>query len=374
MSRAVLDALVVGGGIIGLACARELARTGKRVEILERLPAGAEASVAAAGMLAPLAEVPRPGPFLDACRASRDLWPAWVAELSQETGLSIEHDASGTLLVALDADEEAHLDEIAQAAAEVGEVAEEIHHGHFREWVPDASPGIRRVLRLLGDHRVDNIQACAVLAAAALSAGVTISYGYEVERVEKTGSGVRVHSQGDTREAELLILAAGAWSGRIPGLPPLPVRPVRGQMLLLQGVDWPWHGCLRGRQGYAVRRGLTGLLVGATTEEAGFLSHPTVAGIESLLAFTRHVLPGLDAARLEAVWAGLRPGTPDDLPLVGFVPGWPVLTATGHFRNGILLAPWTAREVARQAAGLGPGPEAAGFSPSRFAPSPVEAG
>jgi glycine oxidase len=371
MSRPVLDALVVGGGIIGLACARELARTGKRVEILERLPAGAEASVAAAGMLAPLAEVPRPGSFLDACRASRDLWPAWVAELSQETGLSIEYDASGTLLVALDADEEAHLDEIAQAAAAVGEVAEEIHHDHFREWVPDASPGIRRVLRLLGDHRVDNMQACAVLATAALSAGVTISYGSEVERVEKTESGVRVHSQGDTREAELLILAAGAWSGRIPGLPPLPVRPVRGQMLLLQGIDWPWHGCLRGRQGYAVRRGLTGLLVGATTEEAGFLSHPTVAGIESLLAFTRHVLPGLDEARLEAVWAGLRPGTPDDLPLVGFVPGWPVLTATGHFRNGILLAPWTAREVARQAAGLGPGPEAADFSPSRFVQSPM---
>lgn len=371
---ASLDVLVVGGGIIGLACAREIAKTGKRVEVLERLPAGAEASVAAAGMLAPLAEVPRPGPFLDTCRASRDLWPAWIAEISQETGLSIEHDASGTLLVALDAGEEAHLDEIAQAADAAGEVVEEIHHEHFREWVPDASPGVRRILRLLGDHRVDNIQACAVLAAAALSAGVTISYGYEVERIEKTGSGVRVQSRDDIREAELLILAAGAWSGQIRGLPPLPVRPVRGQMLLLQGVDWPWRGCLRGTQGYAVRRGLTGLLIGATTEEAGFFSHPTVAGIESLLAFTRHVLPGLDGANLEAVWAGLRPGTPDDLPLVGFLPGWPVLAATGHFRNGILLAPWTAREVARQAAGQGPGPEAAAFSPSRFVPSPVEAG
>src|SRR5215207_11628484 len=94
-----LDVLVVGGGIIGLSCARELARAGKRVEVLERLPAGNAASIAAGGMLAPLAEVPAPGPFLDACRASRDLWPAWVSELSQETGLSIEFDASGTLLV-----------------------------------------------------------------------------------------------------------------------------------------------------------------------------------------------------------------------------------------------------------------------------------
>ncbi len=364
-----LDVLVVGGGIIGLACARELARAGKRVEVLERRTAGAEASVAAAGMLAPLAEVPQPGPFLDACRASRDLWPGWVAMLSRETGLSIELDTSGSLVVALGSDEEAHLDAVAEAAEAAGEPVEEIGHDHFRQWVPDASPGIRRVLRLLGDHRVDNVQACAVLASAALAAGVTISYGFEVERVERTrrsGGGIRVSSHGDTREAELLILAAGAWSGQLPGLPPLPVRPVRGQMLLLQGIDWPWRGCIRSRHGYAVRRGATGLLVGATTEEAGFFCHPTVAGIESLLAFTRHVLPGLDAARLETVWAGLRPGTPDDLPLIGFLPGWPVLAATGHFRNGILLAPWTAREVARQADGRGASPEAAGFSPSRF--------
>lgn len=364
---AVLDVLVVGGGIIGLACARELARAGKRVEVLERKKAGAEASVAAAGMLAPLAEVPQPGPFLDACRASRDLWPGWVAALSRETGLSIELDTSGTLLVALDSDEEAHLEDVAEAAEAAGELVEEIGHDHFRQWVPDASPGIRRVLRLPGDHRVDNVQACAVLASAALAAGVTISYDFEVERMERTRGGVRVVADGDTREADLLILAAGAWSGQIPGLPALPVRPVRGQILLLQGIDWPWRGCLRGRHGYAVRRGATGLLIGATTEEAGFFCHPTVAGIESLLAFTRHVLPGLDTARLETVWAGLRPGTPDDLPLIGFLPGWPVLTATGHFRNGILLAPWTAREVARQADGLAASPEAAGFAPSRFA-------
>lgn len=366
MPRKALDVLVVGGGIIGLACARELVRAGKRVEVLERLPAGAAASMAAAGMLAPLAEVPRPGPFLVACRASRDLWPGWVAALSEETGLSIELDTNGTLLVALDAGEEEHLEAVAAAAEAVGELVEEIGHDHFRQWVPDASPGVRRVLRIAGDHRVDNVQACAVLATAALAAGVTVSYGFEVERIERTRGGVRVSSGGDIREAEILVLAAGAWSGQIPGLPVLPVRPVRGQMLLLQGVDWPWRGCLRGRHGYAVRRGEASLLVGATTEEAGFFCYPTVAGIESLLAFTRHVLPGLDTARLETVWAGLRPGTPDDLPLIGFLPGWPILVATGHFRNGILLAPWTAREVARQAAGLEPSPEAAGFSPTRF--------
>lgn len=361
-----LDVLVIGGGIVGLACARELARAGRRVEILERLPAGAEASLAAAGMLAPLAEVPEPGPLLEACRASRDQWPAWIAELDQETGLSIEYDASGALLLATDAEEEAHLEKLAEAAAGLGEQVEEIGLDTLRQWVPDASPALRRAVRLPGDHRVDNVQACAVLAAAALGAGVTVTYGFEVERIEKTAGGVRVVSQGETREAELLVLAAGAWSGQIPGLPALPVRPVRGQMLLLQEIDWPWRGSVRGLHGYVVRRGMTGLLVGATVEEAGFFCHPTVAGIESLLAFTRRTLPGLDTARLETVWAGLRPGTPDDLPLIGFLPGWPVLAATGHFRNGILLAPWTAREVARQAAGEGASAEAAAFAPSRF--------
>jgi glycine oxidase len=368
-SRGALDVLVIGGGIVGLACARELARAGRRVEILERLPAGAEASLAAAGMLAPLAEVPEPGPLLEACRASRDQWPAWIAELGQETGLSIDYDASGALLLAMDAAEEAQLDKLAEAADSLGELVEEIGVNTLRQWVPDASPAVRRAFRLPGDHRVDNVQACAVLAAAALGAGVTVTYGFEVERIEQTDAGVRVHARGETREAELLVLAAGAWSGQILGLPALPVRPVRGQMLLLQGVEWPWHGSVRGLNGYAVPRGATGLLVGATVEEAGFFCHPTVAGIESLLAFTRRTLPGLDAARLETVWAGLRPGTPDDLPLIGFLPGWPVLAATGHFRNGILLAPWTAREVARQVAGDSASAEAAAFAPSRFSAS-----
>jgi glycine oxidase len=361
-----LDVLVLGGGIIGLACARELARAGKRVEILEHLSAGNAASLAAGGMLAPLAEIAEPGPFLDVCRASRDLWPGWVSQLSQETGLSIELDTSGTLLVSLSDRDDEYLDNVARAAEAAGELAEEIGRSAFYDWVPDASPAVRRCLRLPGDYRVDNVQACAVLATAALAAGVTISYGTTVERVERTPHGLRVHTENGVREAELLVLAAGAWSGGIPGLPALPVRPVRGQMMLLQGVDWPWRGCLRAPKGYAVRRGLTGLLIGSTTEEAGFDAHPTAGGIDQLLTFQRHVLPGLVHARLETTWAGLRPGTPDDLPLLGFLTGWPVLVATGHYRNGILLAPWTAREVARLAGGRDASPETASFEPSRF--------
>ena len=356
-----MDVLVVGGGIVGLACARELARAGMKVELLERLSAGAEASLAAAGMLSPLAET-LPGPLLDACRASRDLWLSWAPALAEETGLSVEHDTSGTLLVALDDEDEAWLDSVAAQAREIGEPVEEIDRGALSRWVPDVSPGVRRSLLLPGEHRVDNVQACTVLAIAARKAGAVLTYGAEVERIERAGSGVRVITRDRDIEAGLLVLAAGAWSGLLMDLP---VRPVRGQMLLLGGVDWPWTGSIRSQHGYAVRRGATGLLVGATVEETGFACHNTAGGIESLLRFTRQALPGLENARLETTWAGLRPGTPDGLPILGPIPGWPVIAATGHYRNGILLAPWTAREVARLASARDPG-ETGPFSPVRL--------
>jgi glycine oxidase len=361
------DVLVVGGGIIGLACARELALAGLRVEVLERLSAGAEASLAAAGLLSPMAEE-IPGPLLDACRASRDLWLSWVPALAEETDLTIEHDSSGAILVAMTDREEVWLDRVASSARTCGEPVEEIDGSVLSRWVPDASPGIRRSLLLPGEHRVDNVQATTVLSIAARKAGAVVTHCAEVERIERAGDGVRLVGRNRAWEAGLLVMAAGSWSGHIPGFPTLPVRPVRGQMLMLGGVDWPWNGSLRGPHDYVVRRGATGLLVGATIEEAGFASHNTAGGIERLLRFALHALPGLENARLETTWAGLRPATPDGFPIVGPVPGWPVLAATGHYRNGILLAPWTAREIARivVSGDVGTLEEAGPFSPARF--------
>jgi len=360
------DILVLGGGIIGLACARELALRGLRVEIVERLPAGAEASLASAGMLSPLADSPTTGPFLDACRASRDLWGTWVATLESETGLAVDYDTSGGLLVALDENDEAELERIAAAAREIGEGAEEIDLAALRRRVPDITSEVRRALLLPGEHRVDNVQLCAVLAQAVQGLGVVIHYDSEAERVERRPEGtVLVSGEHWRKEARLLVLAAGAWSGRMPELPPLPVRPVRGQIVLLGGIEWPWSGSVRRGHSYVVRRGSTGLLVGSTLEEAGFEKHNTVEGVEGLLAFARRLLPGIGRARLETVWAGLRPGTADDLPILGSLPGWPAVVATGHYRNGILLAPWTAREVARLAF-AGDEAEIPAFSPKRF--------
>jgi glycine oxidase len=366
------DVLVIGGGIIGLAIARELALQGLRVEVVERLPAGAEASTSAAGMLSPVDEHSVPGPFLDACRASRDLWGPWVAAVEEETGLGLDYDTSGALVVARDDGEEEALETTARVARELGEMVEDVDLDALRHWVPGISPDVRRALLLPGDHRVDNVQMCAALAHTLERRGVLVHYSSEVERLEirQPEGTVLIHGHHWRKEARLLVIAAGAWSGLLPPLPPAPVRPVRGQMLLLGGIDWPWKGIVRASAGsYAVRRGATGLLIGSTLEEAGFDKHPTLAGVEGLLVFARRLFPGLGQARLESVWAGLRPGTPDDLPILGHVPGWPAVLATGHFRNGILLAPWTARQVARMVlsgSAEGAAPEVLAFHPARF--------
>jgi len=359
----VVDVLVVGGGIIGLSCARELAAAGLQVEVVERLPAGSAASHAAAGMLTVLGEE-MPAEFVSVCRESRDLWPAFLAALEEEAGRPIEHDDLGALVLAL-SEEAASLDAYIAEIRSAGEEVHEISLDELRRRVPDASPATRRVLHLPGERRVDNVQVCEALATAAERRGIRISYGCEVERVEiAEGLATGVHCRDARREAKLLLLTAGAWSGSIPGLPPLPVRPVRGQIVRLAGVSWPWQGIVRDREHYAVRRGEGSLLVGSTLEEAGFNAHVTEAGVRELLDWARRLFPALASAPIEAVWAGLRPATPDALPMIGSFPGLPVLVATGHHRNGILLAPWTAREVARLVTTGADGREI--FSPARF--------
>ncbi len=364
----VSDVLVLGGGIIGLACARELAAAGLAVEVVERRPAGSAASLASAGMLTTVADLPRE--FVDLCRESRDEWSGFLAGLEQETGRPIEHDDLGALVLALSDEEAAGFDAYAAAIRAAGEAVEEMPVAELRRRVPDASPETRRALLLPGERRVDNVEVCAALAAALARRGVPVSLGVEVERVEIAADHVVAHCRGvgnegnDRREAGLLLLAAGAWSGAIPGLPPLPVKPVRGQIVRLSGAAWPWRGIVRDREEYAVRRGESSLLVGSTLEDAGFDDRVTPDGVRYLLDWTRRLFPSLGQAPIESIWAGLRPGSPDAMPFVGRLPGLPVVAATGHYRNGIVLAPWTAREVARIVQTGNPGREI--FSPARF--------
>lgn len=376
------DVLVLGGGIMGLACARELAGRGMRVSVVESeeriaVDGWRAASWAAAGMLAPLSEAPKAGPLFEAARASRDLWPSFAAELRAESGLSVEHDDDGALMVALDESDEARLDALVAAGRELGEPVHEVSLAWARERVPDLGSGpatgesskLRRVLHLPGEHRVDNHQACRALELAAERLGVEVLRGHRVEAIHATPSEVSVEGDGWHVSAPWLVLAAGSWSGLPTGLPPLPLTPVRGEMLRLEGVGWPWGGTVRGAGIYTVRRGPGSLLVGATEELVGFDRNTTETAARYLLEALGRLLPARAGQSPTRHWAGLRPGTPDHLPILGPLSDEHrrVVVATGHYRHGILMAPWTARQVARWISGGAPDPDAEEFAPIRFA-------
>jgi glycine oxidase len=334
-------------------------------------------------MLAPLAEVPEAGPMFDACRQARDLWTAWAAELGEEAGRPIGYDVSGALAVARDEEEDAALDRLAAAASELGETTREMPLAEARRLVPDLAPDVRRVRHLPGDHRVDNVAACDALVEIVERRGGAVHAGTTVENVEHTAGGIRLKVRDDAGprevEAAALVVAAGAWSGSLPGLPPLPVVPVRGQMMSIGGVSWPWQGTVRAGRRYAVRRSTANavrradtLIVGATVEDSGYEVANTPAGLADLAGFVARLFPALAERPVRAVWAGLRPATPDGLPVLGPLPGADgVFLATGHYRNGILLAPWTALRVAAMVAD-GEAPAAGDpFSPQRFAAAPA---
>ena len=345
------DVLILGGGIIGLSCAHALATSGASVELWESRSALAQGSShAGAGMLAPLAEVPDDGPFFEICRQARDMWRDLAPRLYDATGIDLDYDhsrdpsgkTSGTLVL-----DEGQLPALRRSATELGERHRVLEPAQARALIPDLAPSTTPALHLPDEHRIDNRAACAALAEHLRHLGVRWRLNHKALEVRARPNDVVVTShQGDYSAGKVLV-CAGAWSGTIAGLPPLPVFPVRGQMLRLDAVDWPFIGSLRGSQLYAVRRRGGGLLVGATVEpEADFEVAVTAQGIDHLRSFIDQHLPALRNAPISSTWAGLRPGTPDQRPLIGPIHNnlW---LATGHYRNGILLAPWTAQFISR---------------------------
>ncbi len=334
------DVAVVGGGMIGLACARALAARGLAVAVLERGHLGRAASWAAAGMLAPLAEVPEPGPMFDACHSARDAWADFAGELEEETGVDVDYDRSGAVL--LD-DGTYDLEANLRLAQTLGEHAERLESTDLRKLIPGLSPTVDQALLLAGEHRVSNRRVCRALAQSVVQRGVDVRETWPVTKVVARPRGWTLVGPAGVVEASRVLVCAGAWSGGITGMPRLPVRPIRGQMLRLEGVDWPWLGSVRGNL-YAVRRAGGGLLIGATMEDAGFDDRTTVAGQRRLLEACSQMFPGLNEHTVVDRWSGLRPSTDDDLPVVGPIDEG-MWAATGHYRNGILLTPWTVETV-----------------------------
>ncbi|HEX3607299.1 MAG TPA: glycine oxidase ThiO [Candidatus Dormibacteraeota bacterium] len=340
------DVAVVGAGIAGAAVAWGCARRGARVVVVDRGSPACGASGAAAGMLAPCSEAPEPGPFADLCRWSLGLWPALAAELLEEGGADCELDTGGLLRVALGEAEVAPLRSRAEAQSAAGVAV---------EWLEPAAvaadePGLGDVAGAAlyaGEGHVHSVRAVNALLSAARRRGAEVVSGVEVTGLD--GGGALRLDDGRVLTAGDVVVCAGAWSDAVAsclGGPPLPVEPVRGQILGVRGVR---PGLRRvvyaGAEGYAVakRDGLT--LVGATEERAGFDARPTEAADRGLRETGTRLLRGFAGATVAHTWVGLRPRAPDGLPLLGRI-GDGLFAATGHHRNGVLLAPATAGVMA----------------------------
>jgi glycine oxidase len=343
---------IIGAGVIGLGIGWRLAQAGCTVDIFERDRAGHGASWAAAGMLAAGIET-EPGEHTLAALTAESLrrWPRFAAELEAASGMSVELRTEGTLAVATNADDAARLRHEAEFQRSLGIELRWLTGGEARRLEPHLAPGIAAAALSPRDIQVNNRLLVAALARAFERTGGRLHEQARVDGVEIAGGRVRAMRLTDRiHEADVVVLAAGAWSRAIEGLPPEvlpPVRPVKGQMLavqmdarapLLRHVVWAPGA-------YLVPRLDGRLIVGATVEERGFDASLTAGAMLSLLEAAWRVLPAVEACAIIESWVGFRPGSPDDAPILGPTAVEGVILATGHHRNGILLTPITADEV-----------------------------
>jgi glycine oxidase len=335
---------VVGGGIIGCAVGHELASRGASVQIIDMRGTGRGATQASAGILAPYIEG-----HIDALLRlgvnSLALYDGFVARVGGDSGLAIEYERCGSLHVAKN---EAAAMELAIAArrfAHAG-VAHELMPGHEAcRLEAGLSPRIVSALLLPMHGYVRAAELTTALASGAERRGATFVTA-TVDEIGPSGNGVAVRTADGRIESDAVILAAGSWSGRVAPVKP-PVRPVRGQLLHLHFNQRPLSHVVWGTECYLVPWRDGALLAGATVEDVGFDETATADGVTRLLVAAADLLKAVPEARFDAVRVGLRPGTPDELPLIGpssTMPG--VYYATGHYRNGVLLAPLTAKLVA----------------------------
>ena len=361
-----MKVLVVGGGIIGCAAAYELARAGCRVTVFERATPGAEASSAAAGLLAPIDDSTETN-FARLALASWRLYPDVVRDFQERTGIDVEYVTRGTIYPTSAAQKRrdvAQWSDLEEFGVELLE-GDEIHR---RE--PALSPKIRHAIFIQGDHWLNNQRLVLAYAQAAVSAGVELRTGCNVSRLIVEGRRARaVVTEGEQIDGDAVLLAAGAWSSELMTAlgAPLRIEPRRGQMIALAHVPAVVTHCVHGEV-YLAPRPSGELLIGATVERAGFQRAVTAEGIAGLLQAAIELVPSLRDLPIARTWCGFRPWAPDSLPVLGPWPGIEGLfVATGHFRNGILLAPITARLMTEWITGGQPSLAVKDFLPDRFA-------
>ena len=364
------DAVVVGGGVIGCAVAYFLAREGVRVTLLERDELGRRASGAAAGMLLPFGEAEDDGPFRHWGLKSLALFPELVRELLDRSGVNSEFAASGALQPAFDESSAARLRARAQREAE-----------HDVEWLDAANarvaePQLAEPLHgaLWSPHEAHLRPPLLVraYAAGAASLGARVEAGVSAIGLLRRGDRVvGVATEGGDRHAGCVVLCMGAWSpicaSWLDAAWELPIEPVRGQILSLDAPQPPLSAIIVGPSAYLVPKADGSVVVGATEERVGFDCRVTAEGMAELLTAAPRLVPALARCTFRTAWAGLRPATPDRLPVIGPLPGIEgLLLATGHYRNGVLLSPITGRLVAEYVLGKETGDDARVFLPERW--------
>jgi glycine oxidase len=382
------DLVVVGGGVIGLTVAWRAASAGLAVTVVDPDP-GRGASWAAAGMLGPVGEAHFGEDALTRLNvAAAGRWPEFAVALEAASGRSVHFQVGGTLLVAADASDRAAVDDVLQYQVERGLNARRLTSSECRAAEPLLAPGIRAGVALTDDHQVDNRRVVEALLDACRASRVSFVQD-EVDDVTSGPPGVTgvTLRWGGRLGAGAVVLAAGCQTGRIGGLPESlrpPVRPVKGLTLRLRApagtprLRRTVRGLVRGRPCYLVPRPDGTVVVGATVEEKGFDLTVQVGPVADLLDDARRLIPVVEEYELQETTTGLRPGSPDNGPIVGVAGISGLIVATGHYRNGILLAPITADEVVRlltdptDPAAPPPGADRpfAAFGPDRFAPRP----
>ena len=357
LSRSAPDVIVIGAGLIGLACAAAIAERGFRVQLIGQQRAG-EASLAAAGILAPSIERAE-GPGTDFAAAARDRYPQYVAWLRERTGIDVPLNRDGIIQVAIN---EAAVRGLKRA---MPDDARWLDRRELVELEPALGHGLGGVLHAR-DGAVDNVMLYQALRAVVASHPRVVFTDDLISQITFAPFVVATGRSGSSYFAERAVLAAGAWSATIAGLPrALPIEPVRGQMLAYDGA--PLQRVVYGPTGYVVPRTTGRTLVGATMERAGFESITTPQGIERLKRTAREIIP--EFSRLEPVeaWAGLRPISIDLQPILGLDPEEErLIYATGHSRNGVLMTPLTADCIAATLAGEPLPADVSAFSVARF--------
>jgi glycine oxidase len=366
--------VIVGGGVIGLSVAWRIAREGAawRVLLLDADRAGEGTSRVSAGMIAPIAEAGFEDPeFIRFARLSRERYRSFVEEISTDAGTPVWLGEEGSIIVAIHRDDVEAMRRVYEHRRHAELPVEWLSGTQARELEPTLTPRVSAAMWIAYDGQVNTRALLPALVRACVKRGVEVREGARVARViidDGAVAGVEVNGEGV--EADVVVLAAGAWSGTIAGLPEdvVPaVRPIRGQILRLKRThDFATRHVVRGPRAYLLPKDDGTVVVGATQEEAGFDATATAGGIKTILENAWEMVPSIYDLPIERVEVGLRPGTRDHLPLIGPTRVRGLVMATGHFRHGILFAPATADAVCEGVLTGKFGGHVAAFAPDRF--------